>query len=89
MVLPDQFQRQAAMFEALATTAARPLKAFSDHQAARNWLDTMSARPAAAQSTKYEELVVSRHTESVGLLSRKPEPRLVLQSLRQGDDKKV
>jgi hypothetical protein len=69
MVLPDQFQRQAAMFEALATTAARPLKAFSDHQAARNWLDTMSARPAAAQSTKYEELVVSRHTESVGLLA--------------------
>ena len=69
MVLPDQFQRQAAMFEALATTAARPLKAFSDHQAARNWLDTMSARPAAAQSTKYEELVVSRHTEAVGLLA--------------------
>ena len=53
MVLPDQFQRQAAMFEALATTAARPLKALSNHQAAAiGWTPCAPVRRCAAYKVR-------------------------------------
>jgi hypothetical protein len=40
---PDAQAQRAHLFEALSSAADRPLKVFSDPQAARDWLDTIPA----------------------------------------------
>src|SRR5687767_12537330 len=39
IVLPSQHEQHGLLFDALSAAAERPLKVFSDPQAARDWLD--------------------------------------------------
>jgi hypothetical protein len=48
VTLPDAHGQQAPLFEALSSAADRPLKVFSDAQAARDWLHTIPPRRGSA-----------------------------------------
>ncbi len=67
VTLPDAHRQQASLFEALSSAADRPLKVFSDRQAARDWLDTI---PPSVVRPREPLFGVRLHSGAVGMAPR-------------------